>query len=113
MIVEESVATRRDGRKWTWRVKQAALREAMPLPRLKNQKEPLMQNDPLRSKTSRAVTAGIGLLFTGLATAIVLVSDRSAGPLAVAAVIGLLGLDAVVSAMRNKGCILSRIGPLP
>jgi hypothetical protein len=48
-----------------------------------------------------------------LAVAIVVVSDRTVGPLLAAAVVSVLGIDAFVSAFRNKPSLLSRIGPLP
>lgn len=48
-----------------------------------------------------------------LAVAIVVVSDRTVGPLLAAAVFSVLGIDAIVSALRNKPSLLSRIGPLP
>jgi hypothetical protein len=53
------------------------------------------------------------LLFAVIALAVVVVSDRSFGPLLAAAVIGILGIDAIASAFRNRPSLLSRIGPLP
>jgi hypothetical protein len=63
----------------------------------------------------RWATAVVGLLFVGIAIAIVclLAADLSFGSLAVAAVIGGLGIDALLSAARKRRSILSRIGPLP
>jgi hypothetical protein len=63
----------------------------------------------------RWVTAMVGLLFVGLAIAIVcsFEADLSLGALAAAAVIGGLGIDALLSAARKRRSILSRIGPLP
>jgi hypothetical protein len=72
-----------------------------------------MPNGVTRSKTYRLVTAAFGVLFAVIALVMVVVSDRSLGPLLVAAVVGILGVDAVVSALRNKPSLLSRIGPLP
>ena len=72
-----------------------------------------MKNGATRSKTYRLVTAAFGALFAAIALAIVVESDRALGPLLLSAVIGLLGVDAVVSAWRNKPSLLSRIGPLP
>lgn len=65
------------------------------------------------SKTARIVTAAFGLLFAALAVAIIVISDRTIGPLLAAAVVGVLGVDAIASAYRNKPSLLSRIGPLP
>ena len=72
--------------------------------------------DPeLRSTTSRVVTALFGVVLLAVG-AYILVSDEGRwefGPLLAAAVIGLLGFDAVLSAFRNKRALVSRIGPLP
>lgn len=65
------------------------------------------------SKSYRLVTAAFGLLFALLAIAIIVLSDRTAGPLLASLVIGILGIDALVSAFRGKPSLLSRIGPLP
>ncbi|MFZ1623210.1 MAG: hypothetical protein WAU48_00280 [Gammaproteobacteria bacterium] len=48
-----------------------------------------------------------------LALAIFVVSDVSLESLIAAVLIGGLGLDAIVSALRNKKSLLARIGPLP
>jgi hypothetical protein len=73
-------------------------------------------SDPrLRSTTSRVVTALFGIVLLGVAVYL-LVSDDGRwelGPLLVAAFTGLLGLDAVLSAIRNKTAFVARIGPLP
>ena len=63
----------------------------------------------------RVAAALIGALFVGIALAILASSlhDLSAGPVLAAVVIGGLGLEAVLSAARNRRCLLSRIGPLP
>lgn len=67
------------------------------------------------SKGSRIVTGCVGALFVALAIAIIAVVDRPIGLGAVVAamVIGLLGIDALISAVRAKRSLLSRIGPLP
>jgi len=39
--------------------------------------------------------------------------DLSVGPVLAAVVIGGLGIEALLSAARNRRCLLSRIGPLP
>lgn len=72
-----------------------------------------MKTGKENSKTFRFVHAAFGLLFAAIAVAIVIVSDRSLGPILAAIVIGILGVDAVASAIRNKQSLLSRIGPLP
>ncbi len=65
------------------------------------------------SRAHRIVTATFGVLFAALAVAIYVVSDRSFGPVLGAVVIGVFGVDAIASALRNKPSLLSRIGPLP
>ena len=65
------------------------------------------------SRTNRVVTAAFGLLFTVVSIAIVVVSDRTVGPMLAAAVFDILGVEAIISAWRNKASLLSRIGPLP
>lgn len=67
----------------------------------------------MKSKPYRIVSAAFGLMFVGIAVAIIALTDRSAGPVVAAVVIGVLGLDAVTSALRNRPSLLSRIGPLP
>lgn len=70
-------------------------------------------NQMIGSKTYRLVTAAFGLLFTAIAVAIVFVSGDTFGPILAAAGIGIIGVDALASAFRNKPSLLSRIGPLP
>jgi len=67
------------------------------------------------NNAERWVTAMVGLLFVGIAIAIVcsLDADLSLGALAAAAVIGGLGIDALLSAAFKRRSIVSRIGPLP
>jgi hypothetical protein len=65
------------------------------------------------SSNYKIVTAVFGLFFVVLAVAIVAVADRTVGPLVAAAVVSVLGIDAIVSASSNKPSLLSRIGPLP
>lgn len=72
-----------------------------------------MTNNATGSKVHRLVTAAFGLLFAVLALVIVVVSDRTAGPLLAALLLGGLGVDALASAFRGKPSLLSRIGPLP
>lgn len=66
-------------------------------------------------KLERWIATGIGALFIAIAIYILLSSSDSPGwgALFAGAVIGGLGLEAVVSAARNRRCLLSRIGPLP
>ena len=69
---------------------------------------------PLETSTFHRVVTGLaGLLFSGIALAIVYVAERTAGPLIAAGVLGGLGLDAVLASVRGKRSLLSRIGPLP
>jgi len=66
-----------------------------------------------QSRTNRLVTAAFGTLFTTAAIAIIIVSELTVGSILAAAAIGLMGVDAIVSAYRNTKSFLSRIGPLP
>lgn len=63
----------------------------------------------------RAGNLVIGLLFLGVAIAIVLLGEApsSVGSLLAVLVIGGLGVDALLSAARGQRSLLSRIGPLP
>lgn len=63
----------------------------------------------------RWVTAIVGILFVGIAIAIVcsFAAELSLGAFALAALIGGLGMDALFSAARKRRSIVSRIGPLP
>ena len=61
----------------------------------------------------RWVTGLFGIFLLAMAAAIIVVSDRSAGPVVAAVVLAGLGLDALASAIRNRRSLLSRIGPLP
>jgi hypothetical protein len=67
------------------------------------------------SNGSRIVAGCMGALFVALAFAIIGLADRpmGSGALIAALVIGLLGVDALINAVRNKRSLLSRIGPLP
>lgn len=65
--------------------------------------------------SERWVGAAFGLFLVGMAVAIVLLA-ADANPLgasAAALLIGGLGVDALVAAIRDRRSILSRIGPLP
>ena len=63
--------------------------------------------------TMRIVTAAIGLLFVVAAVVILFVADGSVKTWIGAGVVGGLGLDALVSALRDRRSLLARIGPLP
>jgi hypothetical protein len=67
----------------------------------------------LNSPTYRRVTAALGLLFVGLAVAILLTANRGIGSYGAALGVGGLGIDALVSAVRRRRSLLSRLGPLP
>ncbi len=73
--------------------------------------------NPLKDQGTRERIAAvvIGALFVGIALAILVsfVHDLSVGPVLAAIVIGGLGIEALLSAARNRRCLLSRIGPLP
>jgi len=66
-----------------------------------------------RSTTYRVVTAAFGILFSGLAVAIVVVAGLTIGAAIAAAALGFLGVEALVSAYRSTPSLLSKIGPLP
>ena len=68
-----------------------------------------------RGKLDRWVTAVVGLLFVGIAIAILALSasERPIAAFLAAFVTGGLGVDALLSAARNRRSFLSRIGPLP
>lgn len=73
-------------------------------------------HDPATSTRSRRLVSGLfGAFFVALALLVVGTSDAStrAPAIAAAVVIGGLGMDLIVSAMRGKRSLLSRIGPLP
>ena len=72
-------------------------------------------NSESGGKLERWVATAIGALFIAIAVFILLSSPDTPGwgALLAGAVIGALGLEAVVSAARNRRCLLSRIGPLP
>jgi hypothetical protein len=68
-----------------------------------------------KSKQYRTVTFLFGLFFLILAIAILILSGPSTriGSIFVALILAGLGLDALISALRQKPSFLSRIGPLP
>jgi hypothetical protein len=78
-----------------------------------------MIDDPNPAKDQgtreRVAAVLIGALFVGIALAILasFMHDLSVGALLAAVVIGGLGIEALLSAARNRRCLLSRIGPLP
>ncbi len=67
------------------------------------------------SKTYRWVTAMVGLLFVSIAIIIIYTADSSnrVGAYGAALAVGGLGLDAMISAARDRSSLLSRIGPMP
>lgn len=73
--------------------------------------------DPLKHQGTRerVAAAVIGALFVGIALSILasFMRDLSIGPALTAIVIGGLGIEALISAVRKRRCLLSRIGPLP
>ena len=68
-----------------------------------------------KSRTPRVVTALFGVFLILLAVAILLLVDRSmiVGGVVAALAVGLLGVDACVSSVRDKPALVQRIGPLP
>jgi len=69
----------------------------------------------VRTKARRTVDLLFGVFFIVLSIVILMSSRESTliGAVVVAIVVCGLGVDAVVSAVRNKQSFLSRIGPLP
>jgi thiol:disulfide interchange protein len=67
------------------------------------------------SVASRVVTGLFGFLLVALAVLTIVTSgeETRAGALLVALVLGALGVDAVISAARDRRSLVSRIGPLP
>jgi hypothetical protein len=74
-----------------------------------------IDRDVQRSKAGRIVTAVFGVFLIVLAIVILLSVEESmgVGALVASLVVGLLGVDACVSAARNKRSLVERIGPLP
>ena len=68
-----------------------------------------------QSKTARVVTVVFGVFLVVIAAVILAFADRplSIGALVASLVVGLLGVDACVSAARSKRSLVERIGPLP
>ncbi len=67
------------------------------------------------SSAHRWITGAFGALFVGLGAAIVVLAadGNRLGAYLAALVIGGLGVDAIISAVRRRRSLLSRIGPLP
>ena len=74
-----------------------------------------MTGPPTDTKTSRIVSVLFGLFFVALALVIAVVSNASniLGATAAVVLVGVIGLDLIISAVRGKRSLLSRIGPLP
>jgi len=78
-----------------------------------------MSSDPSsrtrRSSSHRIVDLLFGTFLAVLAVAILVWSDQSsvAGSIVAALVVGGLGIEAIICAMRGKRSLLARIGPLP
>ena len=67
------------------------------------------------SKASRVADALFGTFFLALAAAVLVLAWHSSpiGSVIAALVLGFLGAEAIVSAVRCRRSLLSRIGPLP
>lgn len=63
----------------------------------------------------RVIGILFGAIFVALALLVVFASEAGTrlGSIAVALVLGGLGLDLILSTLRRKRSLLSRIGPLP
>ncbi len=73
----------------------------------------LADHQPSQSKIYRIVTCAFGVIFGALALAIVVFAEISLGSLIASVLVGGVGLDAIVCALRNKKSLLAKIGPLP
>jgi hypothetical protein len=71
------------------------------------------QSEIIGSSAYRLITAAVGLFFTSIMMGILIFAELTLGAIVVAAIFGLLGIDAIVSAYRKTASLLSRIGPLP
>ncbi len=67
------------------------------------------------SMARRRVDAAFGAFFVAIAITILVVSGWpiALGAVVAASIVGFLGLDAIVGAVRGRRSLLSRIGPLP
>lgn len=65
--------------------------------------------------TRRNISVAFGMLFVAMAVAIVVTSTvpTRRDAIVAALVLGGLGIDQVISAVRGRRSLLSRIGPLP
>lgn len=68
-----------------------------------------------KHRASRTADAIVGTVFLILGVAILLTAWQFTPPGAAiaAALVGGLGIEAIVSAVRSKASLISRIGPLP
>ena len=66
-------------------------------------------------RTTRFIAACLGAIFVAAAVVIVVRSaaDLGVGEIVAALVLGVLGVDAIAGAIRDRRSLLSRIGPLP
>lgn len=61
----------------------------------------------------KIIEASVGALFLGLGLWIAVEAEGHAPSWLLALLIGGLGVDAIVSVLRGRRSLLSRIGPLP
>lgn len=66
-----------------------------------------------KTKSYQIITALVGLLFVVIAITLVFITDNSIAAVSAEFIIGLLGVDALISAYKKKESLLFRIGPLP
>ena len=71
------------------------------------------ESHPAHSTAYRIVTFSFGVLFVTCAVAIFMISGLALGVWIAGIVIGGLGLDAMISAIRSRKSLLARIGPVP
>ncbi len=66
-----------------------------------------------KSNKAKTIEILFGLLFVGSSISILFVSELYWGAILASFIIFSLGIDLIVSALKNKQSLLSRIGPLP
>ncbi len=72
-----------------------------------------VEKDAMKSNTYRWITIAFGILLITIAITILVVSELTLLPVIASVAIGILGIDAIVSAYRKTISLPARIGPLP
>lgn len=69
--------------------------------------------EPHQRTVGRWLAAIIGLMFVAIAGYLALRPDNGTGAWIAAAILALLGIDALIAAVRARPSLIGRIGPLP